>query len=61
MSRGIDAGAGGEVAWLVKGRLAARGVAARPLRWRREQPGAVTVVALDGQGRFDRIDFEVLP
>ena len=40
-------GASGEVAWLVNGRLAGRGAAASPLRWRLGQPGAVTVVALD--------------
>lgn len=54
-------GADGEVAWLVNGRLAGRGAPARPLRWTLQQPGAVTVVALDARGHYDRIAFEVLP
>jgi len=54
-------GASGEVAWLVNGRLAGRGAAASPLRWRIGAPGGVTVVALDDRGRYDRVAFEVLP
>jgi penicillin-binding protein 1C len=54
-------GADGAIDWLVNGRLVGRSRGSEALRWRFEQAGEQAIVALDREGRYDRVVLHVLP
>jgi len=54
-------GAQGEVRWLLNGRLAGRSRGDAPFRTTLDQPGPLSILALDQQGGYARIEVEVLP
>ncbi len=53
-------GAQGDVSWLVNGRLEGTTRVGAPWRHAFDRSGAVTIVALDASGRYDRLSLEVL-
>jgi penicillin-binding protein 1C len=54
-------GTDGTVDWLVNGRLVGHSRGSEALRWRFEQAGEQAIVALDREGRYDRVVLHVLP
>ncbi|MDP2783151.1 MAG: penicillin-binding protein 1C [Sulfurimicrobium sp.] len=52
-------GAEGEVYWLINGRMLARQSGNKPLYHRPENPGRLTITAMDEFGHFDRVNVSV--